>query len=41
MRLNNPFTNKEFSIKDEVDTQWDGDILIIETQPGQEIWLTP
>mgnify|MGYP003641687023 FL=1 len=41
MRLNNPFTNKEFSIKDEVNAQWDGDILIIETQPGQEIWLKP
>tara|TARA_R110001583_G_scaffold27396_3_gene97988 strand:- start:623 stop:1240 length:618 start_codon:yes stop_codon:yes gene_type:complete len=39
VRLMNPFSNKEFSIKDEVDSQWDGDILKIETQPGQEIWL--
>ncbi|HCO85183.1 MAG TPA: hypothetical protein DIT95_16870, partial [Arenibacter sp.] len=41
VRLMNPFSNKEFSIKDEVDSQWDGDILKIETQPGQEIWLKP
>jgi alpha-L-fucosidase 2 len=41
IRLKNPFPNNKISIDDGVNYEWDGDTLIIATEPGQEIWLKP
>ncbi|MBC8767317.1 glycoside hydrolase N-terminal domain-containing protein [Arenibacter sp. BSSL-BM3] len=41
IRLKNPFQKKEISIGDKINHTWDGDTLIIQTDPGQEIWLKP
>lgn len=41
LRLKNPFPNKEISIEDGITLTWEGDILILQTRPGQEIWLSP
>ncbi|MEZ4969969.1 MAG: glycoside hydrolase N-terminal domain-containing protein [Flavobacteriaceae bacterium] len=41
LQLKNPFPNMELSIENGMEHTWQGDILILQTRPGQEIWLTP
>lgn len=40
LRLKNPFKNKEILIDPQVEYQWEDDILMVKTIPGQEIWLS-
>ncbi|HLT52214.1 MAG TPA: hypothetical protein VKZ93_09650, partial [Arenibacter sp.] len=39
LRLKNPFKNKEILIDPITEYEWEGDILLLKTRPGQEIWL--
>lgn len=35
LRLKNPFPNKEISFQERTDYTWKGDILLINTKPGE------
>lgn len=39
VRLKNPFKDQEIQLDPDTEYEWDGDILLLKTTPGQEIWL--
>jgi len=39
VRLKNPFKDKKILIDPDTEYEWEGDVLLLKTTPGQEIWL--